>query len=129
MQMNVIFLLPGRFTVREEEVYAFTPQGRSPQARRGRMSDPEHLCPVLWIEIGEPSRMDSWQDEHVSGLYGLDVHDRDGALVLVNQAHLINSSDQAAEQTRRSLVHSTASGWSRRGTQAAHGTFPTVRSR
>jgi hypothetical protein len=75
------------------------------------MGDPEHLCPVLWIKIGEPSRMYSRQDEHVPGLYRLDVHDRDGAFVLVNQAHLIISGDQPAEQTVCGQVHRIELRW------------------
>ena len=54
VQVDVILLLPGRLTVREEEVDAFTPKARCPEARCRRVRDAEHLRTVLRIEIREP---------------------------------------------------------------------------
>jgi hypothetical protein len=105
MQMDVIHLLPGGYTVRKEEVHAFASQARCPKARSRRLSNSEHLRTVLRIEIREPRGVGPRHHEHVPGLNRLDVHDRRGALVFVDDAHVITPGDQTAEQTLRVRDH------------------------
>ena len=99
VEMDVPNVLTSRLAVCKKEVDALALQAGHPEGMSCRLSDPEHLRTVIRIEIRQLCGVGLRNDEHMSGLYRLNVHDRDCASVLVNDTHLAFMRCESTEQT------------------------------
>jgi hypothetical protein len=98
VQVHVIDLLPRSLAVCEKEVDALTPKPRSPQRRSGADSDREQTIRTLAVELCEPCSVLLRQNQRVTFVHGLDVHDHEDAIILVDDAALEVGVNDAAEE-------------------------------
>jgi hypothetical protein len=91
-------LLPGRLAVSEKEVHALAPKRRSAQCRGGELARAEDRRPVIRVEVGEVGSVHARHDEHVPADDGLDVHEDDRALRLMDDGDFLIAGDESAEE-------------------------------
>ena|SRR5215471_13359945 len=96
--MDVPNVLTGRLAVREQEIHALASEARGTKTRGRRLSNPEHLCPILRIELSEVRGMHTRDHQHVAAVDRLDIHQCHRASALVDDTRLPTSCDEPAEK-------------------------------
>jgi len=64
-----------------------------PECCCSKLRNPDHLGSVVWIKIRQEAGVAAGRDEDVAGRKWLNVHERHGSWVFVNDARLDLASD------------------------------------
>jgi hypothetical protein len=73
-------------SVGEEQIDPLASHATRPHSGRQAMRHPHQMGDEIFVDVGEVRPMLDRDDEHVTWIHGLDVHERDAAIVAMREA-------------------------------------------
>jgi hypothetical protein len=92
-------LLHRGLAISKKKVHAFTGQAARAERRGGGVTDAHQVRGSVAIDVGEVSGMPNRDDEKMTGIHRLDVHERGASIVAIDEASRELSLEDAAKDT------------------------------
>lgn len=86
MQVDMEHLLERGFSVGEEQIHSFAPEARTTQSTSQPVRHRPHRDSDVFLQVLQPYCVHLWNDQQVPRSDGLEVHEGQHRLVLVNDA-------------------------------------------
>jgi hypothetical protein len=108
VQMDVENFLHGCLAIRQKEIDAFTLHAALTQRRGETPCDAEHLRAFFLFQVGEMSGVSVRDDEQVTGINRLDVHEGGTNFIPVNKAGFRLACQDFTEDTIFPVSHNSS---------------------
>jgi hypothetical protein len=103
VQVHVEDRLPRRLAVSKHEIHPLAPKPRSAKRRHELMSNPHEVGGHICIEVRHRRGVFVRDNQHVSWIDRLDVHEDSASVVAVDEAGQFAAVEEPTEDTR--LLH------------------------
>ena len=94
MQMNMEDLLPGGFTISQEQIHAFTTNATGSKRYCEPLSDSHQMGAGFYSEVPKQRNVLIWDYEHMSRIDGLNIHKCCTSVIAIDKAGRLTAGEQ-----------------------------------